>query len=85
MTEEVEKLHRAGLSWQKLEEFGLEYRYLSLYLQKKIAWQEMIQSLEKEIWHFAKRQMTWFKKDPRINWVKNRKEAKALLKDFLLF
>lgn len=83
MAEEVQKLHQSGLSWQKLEDFGLEYRFLARYLQKRITYQEMVQTLEKEIWHFAKRQITWFRKDLRINWVKNYIKAKTLTKDFL--
>jgi len=43
----------------------------------------MILKLQKDIEHFAKRQMTWFKKDKRIYWVKNKKEAEKLTKDFL--
>ncbi|OGZ17838.1 MAG: tRNA (adenosine(37)-N6)-dimethylallyltransferase MiaA, partial [Candidatus Nealsonbacteria bacterium RBG_13_36_15] len=62
MIAEVKKLKRSGLSWKRLEEFGLEYRYIALYLQKKMVYQQMLERLEKEIEHFAKRQITWFKK-----------------------
>ncbi|MBU2545170.1 tRNA (adenosine(37)-N6)-dimethylallyltransferase MiaA [Patescibacteria group bacterium] len=58
-----------GVSWKRLEEFGLEYRYIALYLQNKISKQEMIERLQKEIEHYAKRQMTWFKRDKRIHWI----------------
>ncbi len=80
---EVKKLRKMGLSWQRLEEFGLEYRYLSKYLQGKLDYQEMAEKLQKEIEHFARRQMTWWKSDKRINWVKASKEAKKLVKEFL--
>jgi len=83
MTAEVKKLHNQGVSWKRLEEFGLEYRYLALFLQKKLTKQEMIEKLGKEIEHYAKRQMTWFKRDKRIKWVKDYKKAHELLTNFL--
>jgi len=83
MVAEVEKLHKSGLSWRRLEELGLEYRFVAQYLQNKLTRKGMVEILEKEIWHFAKRQMTWFKRDKRIKWIKNYKEAKKLIKKFL--
>lgn len=62
MVAEVKRLHEQGVSWKRLESLGLEYRYLALYLQKKLTKQEMLQQLESAIWHYAKRQRTWFKK-----------------------
>ena len=84
MIAEVKKLHQQGVSWKRLEEFGLEYRYIALYLQNKLSKQEMISKLQKEIEHYAKRQMTWFKRDSRIKWIKTYDKAKKLVKDFLL-
>lgn len=65
---EVKKLHENGLSWKRMEELGLEYRYLARFLQNKITKQEMLTQLEREIIKYSKRQMTWFKKDQRIKW-----------------
>jgi tRNA dimethylallyltransferase len=42
----------------------------------------MVEKLQKEIEHYAKRQMTWFKKDRKIHWIKNQKEAEKLVKEF---
>jgi len=83
MIAEVKKLKNSGLSWKRLEEFGLEYRWIAYYLQKKISYQEMIEKLQKEIEKFAKRQMTWWKSDKRIFWVKSLKEAEKIVKKFL--
>ena len=69
MIKEIEKLHRQGLSWKRMEELGLEYRYTALYLQKKITKQEMIEKLNSEIYKYAKRQMTYFKRDKEIKWI----------------
>lgn len=83
MVEEVKKLRKSGVSWQRLEEFGLEYRFISQYLQKKIKYDEMISNIQRESEQYAKRQMTWFKKDKRIKWVENYSQIKKLVKDFL--
>ena len=80
---EVKQLKKSGVSWKRLEEFGLEYRYLSRYLQGKLNFKEMIERLQKESEHFAKRQITWFKRDERIKWVKNYNIAEKLIKNFL--
>jgi tRNA dimethylallyltransferase len=69
MIEEVKKLHDRGVSWQRLEDFGLEYRYVSRYLRGIITKEEMLEQLEREIRHFSKRQLTWFKRNSDINWL----------------
>ncbi|MBU0612139.1 tRNA (adenosine(37)-N6)-dimethylallyltransferase MiaA [Patescibacteria group bacterium] len=68
MTKEMQNLHKNGLSWKRMEELGLEYRYFALYLQKKISKKEMLEKANSEIYKFAKRQMTWFKRDKEIKW-----------------
>lgn len=62
MIEEVSKLHEDGLSWDRLESFGLEYRYVAEYLQDKHTKEDMLAMLERAIWQYVKRQRTWFKK-----------------------
>ena len=70
MIKEVRNLHeKEKISFKRLEELGLEYRHVALYLQNKINKKEMIESLEKEILQYAKRQMTWFKRDQDIVWI----------------
>lgn len=69
MIQEVERLHTEGLSWEKLESFGLEYKYIALHLQNKIeTLEEMIKTLATKTRQYAKRQMTWFKRDERVFW-----------------
>lgn len=62
MVQEVAKLHENGLSWDRLESFGLEYRYIALYLQGTYEKEAMLTLLETASWQYAKRQRTWFKK-----------------------
>ena len=87
MIAEVKKLRKSGVSFKRLEEFGLEYRFVALYLQKKINHKDMVEKLKKEIEKFSKRQMTWFKKDKRIHWTPPThypyKYAEKLVKSFL--
>jgi tRNA dimethylallyltransferase len=83
MINEVKKLKKSGVSFKRLYDFGLEYRWIGLYLEKKITKEQMIQSLYKAIRDFSKRQMTWFKRDSEIHWIKNQKQAESLIKNFL--
>ncbi len=89
MIEEVEDLHNKGISWEKLEFFGLEYRYVACYLQGKLSFMEMRKQLLEKIRQFAKRQDVWFRKMERegkvIHWVKegNPLQAASLAAAFL--
>lgn len=69
MINEIKKLHKNGLSYKRLEELGLEYRFVAQYLQGKLTKEEMIERLINEIYHFANRQMQWFKRDTDIIWM----------------
>jgi tRNA dimethylallyltransferase len=69
MIEEVKRLHEKNkISWKRMEELGLEYRWITKFLKKEIRFEEMRDRLLLEIKHYAKRQITWFKKDARIKW-----------------
>jgi len=73
MIEEVIRLHAAGLSWERLDSFGLEYRYISQHLQNLTSFDEMKNKLNTAIHQFAKRQETWFRgmerKGIEIKWI----------------
>lgn len=62
MINEAKKLHASGVSWRRMEELGLECRFVALHLQGRISKKEMIEELEKSTWQYVKRQRTWFKK-----------------------
>ncbi len=88
MIKEVENLHKEGLSWKRMGELGLEYRYISEFLQNKFSKEEMIEKLNQETWAYAKRQKTWFKRDKDTIWINPNEiheQAKALhkIKEFL--
>lgn len=68
MVDEVKNLHKNGLSYERMESLGLEYRYIAQYLQGILSYDEMVKILEIRIRQFAKRQMTWLKRDKTIEW-----------------
>jgi len=65
MIEEVEGLHAAGVSWETLDYFGLEYRFVAQYLQGMCNRNDLFQRLNSAIHQFAKRQETWFRRMQR--------------------
>jgi tRNA dimethylallyltransferase len=71
---------RGGISWKRLESCGLEYRFVTRYLQNKLTYDEMIRQLSFAIKHFAKRQMTWWKRNKNIHWIKDYPAAIRLVK-----
>ncbi len=83
MAKEIRNIHKKDVSWKKLENFGLEFKWTSRHLQKKIDEKQMLEMLENDIKHYAKRQMTWFKREKDINWIRNEKQAKRLVNKFI--
>lgn len=83
MLAEVARLHRQGLSWTRLDAFGLEYRYLSRYLRGAVTKQQAVQDLKIATHHFAKRQMTWWKRDRNIRWISTSSAAEKLIRTWL--
>lgn len=73
LVEEVRMLHENGVSWEKLEWFGLEYRYVARYLKKELTFDQMRTELLAKIRHFCKSQDIWFRKMERegiaIHWI----------------
>ena len=89
MIEEAERLHAEGLSWERMEFLGLEYRYLARYLQGQLTREEMHDQLYAKICQFAKRQDSWFRKFENdgcpIHWFRPDQldDAERLCRDFL--
>lgn len=86
MIEEVRDLLARGVSHERLEDLGLEYRYISRWLRGEFASEaEMTQRLKYAIHDFTRRQLSWFRRDPRIVWLEGNdvEKAKTLVEDFL--
>ena len=73
MIDEVKNLIETGISTETLIYYGLEYKFITLYLTGKITYHEMVRDLEIAIHQFAKRQMTWFRgmerRGIKIHWI----------------
>lgn len=73
LIEEVERLHEGGIAWERLDYYGLEYRYVGWYLRGDMDKNDMFQRLNAAIHTFAKRQGNWFRRMERhgvaINWI----------------
>jgi tRNA dimethylallyltransferase len=73
MVEEVKELLEKGVSEEAMIYYGLEYKYITLYLAGKTGYDDMVKGLEVAIHQYAKRQMTWFrgmeKKGTIIHWI----------------
>ncbi len=62
---------------------AIGYREVIDYLERKISLAKAVEQMKKNTWHYARRQMAWFKRNENIKWVKNYKGAELLLRDFL--
>jgi len=83
MIAEIRRLHATGVSWKRLEAFGLEYRWIARFLQHRIERSEMRRALLRDITRYAKRQYTWWRKNPDIVWVTSAPQARRLAREFL--
>lgn len=85
MIEEVGKLHyKNKISWKHLESFGLGYKLIPQYLRGEISSEkELFEKIFQAEKNYAKRQMTWFKKDKRIHWIKKYSAIESKVKNFL--
>ncbi|MEK7180956.1 MAG: tRNA (adenosine(37)-N6)-dimethylallyltransferase MiaA [Patescibacteria group bacterium] len=80
---EMENLRKTGVSDKKLDEVSLYYRWVRPYLRGEINQEKTLELISTKIWQYAKRQMTWFKRDKNILWIKNPREAEKLVTKFL--
>lgn len=83
LVREVKQLHMQGLSWKRLESFGLEYRFTSLFLQSKITQADAAQKIKFGSHDFVRRQLTWWRKEKDIHWITTTASAPALVTRFL--
>jgi len=86
MIAEVKKLIKSGVSKKWLKSLGLEYRFVTEYLEgtkTKNAYIEMVQRLKYASHDFARRQLTWFKRDNAIHWIETHKQAENFCRSFI--
>ena len=84
MIQEVANLHKKGVSWRRLDDFGLEYGFVSRFLRGQINDKnEMIKLLETAIKQYAKKQRTWFGRDKEINWLNSAQKSGKMVEKWL--
>ncbi|HUX92837.1 MAG TPA: tRNA (adenosine(37)-N6)-dimethylallyltransferase MiaA [Ignavibacteriaceae bacterium] len=85
MIDEIKMLVENGISFEKLNYFGLEYKFAGMYLKGELSYMAMFQKLNSAIHNFAKRQITWFRKiekeGTQIHWIHGNdfEEAKEII------
>lgn len=78
MIEESERLLSLGiLTHERMQQLGLEYKYISDFLRKEIVLEEFKEKLFYGVWHYAKRQRTWFRRNKNIYWIDISSDVKS--------
>ena len=81
--QEIKKLRKLGLSFERIISFGLEYRWFGKYVKGEIDLKTAIEKCYKDIRRFAKKQINELKKLNYVYWFKNKKELLKIVKNFL--
>lgn len=81
--DEIRRVHKQGIPWDAPAMTSIGYRELSRYVRGECKLEEAIDQTKRATRQYAKRQMTWFKRDKRIHWVKDDEEAERLVKAWL--
>jgi len=83
LLDEVENLIKQKYGWQLSSMTGIGYKQIGYYLRGEMGLDEAKEILKRDTRHYAKRQLTWFKRDERINWIREKKEAEKLIEEFI--
>jgi len=83
LLKEIEVLLKQKYSWELPSMSGIGYRQFKDYFEQKISLEQAIENLKRDTRHYARRQMTWFRRDKRIVWLKDYDEAEKLIRGFL--
>jgi tRNA dimethylallyltransferase len=85
MIAEVQSLLDSGVTPKRLDDLGLEYRFILRYIQQEITYEEMCEQIATKSKQFAKRQLTWLKRDQEIVWCDptDRKAISETVQNFL--
>ncbi|MBI2356241.1 MAG: tRNA (adenosine(37)-N6)-dimethylallyltransferase MiaA [Candidatus Doudnabacteria bacterium] len=83
MLKEVKQMLSTGITSGRFKQIGLTYALVAQYLKNGDDKQELVKKIKTAEWQYAKRQMTWFKRDKRIRWTKNQKQAERRIRNYL--
>lgn len=82
LIEETRKLAKK-YSWKLLSMSGIGYKQIGMYLRGEITLEKAKELIKFATHQYARRQMTWFRREKKIHWIKNYKQAEKLVKNFL--
>lgn len=80
---EVQSLVRQKYAWELPSMSGVGYRQFRSYLEGKATLEQVTANLKRDTRHFARRQMTWFRRDPEIHWCQRYEQAEGAVERFL--
>ncbi|MBU1083090.1 tRNA (adenosine(37)-N6)-dimethylallyltransferase MiaA [Patescibacteria group bacterium] len=83
LVKETKKLLSAGYDFSEPAFSALGYKHIRDYIKNKITLKAALELMKKDTKHFAKRQLTWFKKNKKIHWIESYPEAESLIQNFL--
>ncbi len=83
LVQEIEGLLKQKYAWGLVSMNGIGYRQFQPYFKGEESLEQAVQKLKLDSWQYARRQLTWFRRDKRIVWVKTIDEAIKLVEDFL--
>ena len=83
LVKEVKSLIKEGYDCDSSAMSGIGYRQVCQFLNNEISGTEAVRLVKRDTRRYAKRQLTWFKRDKTIHWVQNFNQAQELVKDFL--
>ena len=83
LLKEIESLLKQKYSWNLPSMSGIGYRQFKGYFEKEYSLDRAIELLKRDTRRYARRQLTWFKRDKTIKWCKDYKEAEKLADNFL--
>lgn len=83
LLKEIEKLLQQKYSWTLGSMNGIGYRQFKGYFEGTESLENAVARFKADTWQYARRQLTWFRRDQRIRWVKTLEEAQVLIEDFL--
>lgn len=85
LLDEIRSLHdEEKVPWERLEAFGLHYCAFAEHLEGKRSFDEAKQEALQKLLQYAKRQITWFKRDRRIHWIEDEDQAEELVSEWLV-